>query len=446
MSPDRPFPRVLTVRGLLGTINEVSVPLRLEERITLLTGPNGSGKTHVLRLTQAAMAVDLRALAVLQFGAIRLDYADGSSLEVVRAEAANPADAVRLVLKGFDEQGELIDEHPEVVVDDLEDLLPDYLRAAGPDVWEDIRDGELLSVHELAARYRLPAERVAAYRYGEKTTGTESPGWLNRFRHDPPPTLIETGRLDIARVRLAPVRGRRTATPQHRRSQIEIYVDRIEAEMNDARRESLAVSQRKDREFAERALDKARAAVQEGAIRARYDELSTLHQELFDNGLTAEAMTVEFPGERTNPTERRILDLFLDDWEAKLAPLRPVHDKLQILRSIVDEKMSSKSVDLRRGHLTFLDRSGAAIPLESLSSGEQHLVALFTMLLFSAPDHSVVLIDEPEISMHAAWKHAFLDDIRRVAAIRDLQVIAATHSSAIINGEWELVEELTQVS
>jgi len=80
--------------------------------------------------------------------------------------------------------------------------------------------------------------------------------------------------------------------------------------------------------------------------------------------------------------------------------------------------------------------------VSKLSSGEQHLVALFAMLLFSAGPASIVLIDEPEISLHAAWKHSFLDDISEVARLADLQVLLATHSSGIINGRWDLTEEL----
>ena len=95
-----------------------------------------------------------------------------------------------------------------------------------------------------------------------------------------------------------------------------------------------------------------------------------------------------------------------------------------------------------RGSMGFRTFDNRPIRVASLSSGEQHLVALFTMLLFSASAGSVVLIDEPEISFHAAWKHAFLDDISSVARLMDLQILIATHSSAIINGRWDHTEEL----
>ena len=54
-----------------------------------------------------------------------------------------------------------------------------------------------------------------------------------------------------------------------------------------------------------------------------------------------------------------------------------------------------------------------------------------------------MLIDEPEISLHAAWKHSFLEDISRVAEVNELQILLATHSAGIVNGRWDLVEELT---
>jgi len=94
------------------------------------------------------------------------------------------------------------------------------------------------------------------------------------------------------------------------------------------------------------------------------------------------------------------------------------------------------------GSLSFTAQTGETIPVEVLSSGEQHLLALFTMLLFEAAPGSLVLIDEPEISLHAAWQHEFLNDLDKVAELINLRFVLATHSQGIINGRWDLVEEL----
>ena len=78
-----------------------------------------------------------------------------------------------------------------------------------------------------------------------------------------------------------------------------------------------------------------------------------------------------------------------------------------------------------------------AIPLDRLSSGEQHEIILLVDLLFSIPQGAVVLIDEPEISLHVAWQIAFLPDVRRIADLVGFKFIVATHSPQIINDEWE---------
>lgn len=123
----------------------------------------------------------------------------------------------------------------------------------------------------------------------------------------------------------------------------------------------------------------------------------------------------------------------------------PVHEKLSMLREILDSKfcLSGKRTMMeKRGDLVFQNHEGHKVSVDSFSSGEKHIVALFTLLLFSTKKNSLVLIDEPEISLHAAWQHDFLGDIARVAATLNLQVVLATHSTSIINGRWDLTEEL----
>ena len=78
----------------------------------------------------------------------------------------------------------------------------------------------------------------------------------------------------------------------------------------------------------------------------------------------------------------------------------------------------------------------------NLSSGEQHMVVLAFQFLFMAPDDSLVLIDEPEISFHMLWQLDFLKNITAISAIRDLQCIIATHSPQIFNMEWSRTVDL----
>ena len=56
-----------------------------------------------------------------------------------------------------------------------------------------------------------------------------------------------------------------------------------------------------------------------------------------------------------------------------------------------------------------------------LSSGEQQTLIMTVELLFFAPDESLVLIDEPEISCHMMWQMDFLTNLRDITKLRQLQ-------------------------
>jgi energy-coupling factor transporter ATP-binding protein EcfA2 len=419
----------LRVESLFGYIDH-DIHLR-RDGVTILTGPNGSGKTHVLKILRAMVALDLASLLEFPFARAMLTFRDGKRFAVTREEGA-------LVLDAWNRDRPILAD-VRLVAAELTDPrkieTPPWIDRIGADEWFDSQQGEYLSSRDLIRRYGRP---------GTPSNVVEEHPWLEGLRPTVPPTFIETERLDVTPERAPEPRSaasaRRRRAPQ---PAINRYVQQITSQITNARRRSLSVSQSADRQFAARALDKARATVRESDLRARYGEIAALHRALHANGLTEEAIEVEFPEGRTNPSERRILNVFLDDWEEKLAPLQPVHEKLQTLRGIVDLKMLDKDMSFTQdGDVVFVSPAANEVPVDHLSSGEQHMLALFTMLLFTAKSGALVLIDEPEISLHAAWKHEFLNDIEKVTQLIPVTVVMATHSSALINSRWDLVEEL----
>jgi predicted ATP-binding protein involved in virulence len=77
-----------------------------------------------------------------------------------------------------------------------------------------------------------------------------------------------------------------------------------------------------------------------------------------------------------------------------------------------------------------------------LSSGEQHELVLLYELLFKVEPNSLVLIDEPELSLHVGWQSQFLKDLQDIIKLADLDVLMATHSPDIIQDRWDLTVEL----
>jgi predicted ATPase len=71
---------------------------------------------------------------------------------------------------------------------------------------------------------------------------------------------------------------------------------------------------------------------------------------------------------------------------------------------------------------------GKEIPLASLSSGEKQLVRILIEVIRS--ESNVIIIDEPELSMHIDWQRNLVDAMRTVNP--DVQIIMATHSPDIM--------------
>lgn len=426
----------LRIDGLFGSVSR-TIDLSGDASVVILAGPNGSGKTHVLKLAHAVLAMDISALLDLPYEELSAEYDDESVLTCRRTES--DALVELRFTRDFATRRESLAVNSEEFVADETDALPAWIRRVGDNRWFDERLGRSFGRADLQRRYGITVGSDSA-----RTKLLDLNPWLADLVASASPTFIDTKRLDTP---VGP-RGSRDewihgiSQPRGAAGRISDYTEQVRTQIAEARRESLARSQDADESFASNLLKRARRTVRQENLVRSFERLSRLSDELSENGLAGKAMSVTIPSD-TNPTERRVLDLFLQDWERKLQPLLPVHRKVTALRRIVNGKFVGKTLALdSRGVLRFKSDDGKEVPVNVLSSGEQHLLALFTMLLFAANEGSLVFIDEPEISLHAAWKHAFVDDLEVVAELSSLRIVFATHSTAVINGRWELVQEL----
>lgn len=81
-----------------------------------------------------------------------------------------------------------------------------------------------------------------------------------------------------------------------------------------------------------------------------------------------------------------------------------------------------------------------------LSSGEKHMIIQTYELLFKAQEGTLVMIDEPELSLHIMWQMNYLKNLSEIIALRGFQCIIATHSPQIFNSLWSLSVDLFTIS
>lgn len=141
------------------------------------------------------------------------------------------------------------------------------------------------------------------------------------------------------------------------------------------------------------------------------------------------------------------LNLLLGENEGNTSPLKEIYEKLNLFKSIFDSRNSVtwKKVFFTREGLKVYDCSNPderkEIPLHVLSSGEKHDFVMFYELIFNAEPNSLILIDEPEISLHITWQEEFMDNLLTICNTNNMQSIVATHSPNIINGHFDLIVE-----
>ena len=139
-----------------------------------------------------------------------------------------------------------------------------------------------------------------------------------------------------------------------------------------------------------------------------------------------------------------VLLVYLKDSEEKIKVFDSLVNKLELFSNILNERRftyKSIKIDRKKGFI-FLTKNGVELSLTDLSSGEQHEVVLLYELIFKTNPNTLVLIDEPEISLHVTWQKEFLSDLLKILELQKMQVIVATHSPQIINDRWDLVFNL----
>lgn len=89
----------------------------------------------------------------------------------------------------------------------------------------------------------------------------------------------------------------------------------------------------------------------------------------------------------------------------------------------------------------FLSKSERQIPVLSASSGELSLINSIVYISSVIDDNSVILIDEPENSLHPKWQREYVRIIMDIFYYYQPRIVIATHSPLVISGALLSVEK-----
>ncbi|WP_336034690.1 ATP-binding protein [Acinetobacter bereziniae] len=97
-------------------------------------------------------------------------------------------------------------------------------------------------------------------------------------------------------------------------------------------------------------------------------------------------------------------------------------------------KDSNKIVSFKKNKLYFKLKNGKTIEYKSLSSGERQVIYIFIKVLNALDNEALILMDEPEISLHLSWQENLISEIRKLND--SSQLVIVTHSPAIVMNGW----------
>ncbi|RAJ09887.1 AAA family ATPase [Aeromonas salmonicida] len=148
-----------------------------------------------------------------------------------------------------------------------------------------------------------------------------------------------------------------------------------------------------------------------------------------------------------------VLKLYIDDSHKKLEPFEDLSRKIKLFKGLINKRFKHKKLEIKQDeglvfYSTVVKNSKGdyeSIPPSRLSSGEQNELILFYKLIFNSYSNDMVLIDEPELSLHISWQNKFIKDLKEVTSINGVSIVIATHSPDIIDENWDLKVELLGV-
>lgn len=115
-------------------------------------------------------------------------------------------------------------------------------------------------------------------------------------------------------------------------------------------------------------------------------------------------------------------------------------------QDLIDELFAptAKTI-LRDSNEILFSQYGETIPPYMLSSGEKQILVILLTALVQENRPGVMLMDEPEISLHIEWQQRLITLVRTLNP--NVQIILCTHSPAIVmNGWMDSVTEIDDIT
>jgi energy-coupling factor transporter ATP-binding protein EcfA2 len=353
-----------------------------ENKISILTAPNGYGKSTILKIISSFASGDHYYFIRENFGSIRFHLSNKEVIEIIHIE--DDRENNQVTIRSGSNQTKIKDPFGNQDGDErsfvVERALP-FLTRIGPKTWRHDRTGEVFDRVEILTRYGdHPVFR----------RNIKRDEWLENIRVSLRVFSIPTNRLKSEEdldVNLGP-RGQLAAKSS---LMVGAIAKEIQEKMQIAIRNQFEEGRKKETNFPTRLIESlngglapTREAIVESiksvqAYEERYGRLGLVPH-------TGTTKQLNVHAESTENAGMLVLKTYLDDIREKFSLLENLAQRLDVFCSSINSLIAFKTIGTSADEgivVNVIDGKKDGLPLSVLSSGEQHLIVLIGKLVFN---------------------------------------------------------------
>ncbi len=421
--------------------------------VVILHGPNGIGKTRMLRMIDGTLRLDFDAFRDIPFQQFRIAFNDSSSVTVSRGEVTAPLSI----------QYQRDPDHAHSVL--LHPFHSGPNKLADADAVDAFRRAFLKSTRSISFQF------IDALRHPKKPERPPLPHvptfeeWMPAGAESDP----------MMREYFLHAYSHRVASQTQERQKPLPLAERVLRFITDAQVSHQRFFASSEPDIFKRILrnvEDSSSGFVPGALTARLESLREREKQQVRYGLekvrwdyvflTKWLSDWESRSERT-PQALAALAAYIDILEARAAERESVVTRLQSFEHLTRSFFIDKEVRVTRGAgfviiprgskvgsdesderptREVLNETREALNESQLSSGEHQLLTLLVTALVTQRRGAVIAIDEPELSMHISWQTRLIGALLDCASGAQPQFIFTTHSPDIAAAYPDALVEL----